>query len=80
MDAAALLTEIVDHFAKTGENPGDWWAHCDDYTSYSLDHTSKDGTKFWIDLDKDGTITLLWKSPGQEKAEIKQFHADWQRS
>ncbi len=75
MDAKTFLAEIIDHFANSEETPGDWWAPTEDHTSYCLDHKSKDGTKFWIDLDKDGTITLVWKPCGQESSGVMQFHA-----
>ncbi|HYT41954.1 MAG TPA: hypothetical protein VEP90_06385 [Methylomirabilota bacterium] len=70
------MTQIIDHFACAGESPGDWWAHDDDRTSYCLDHQSRDGTKFWIDLDKDGTITLLWKPPKQRHPYVTVFRAE----
>jgi hypothetical protein len=75
MKVAALLTEIIDHFANAKESPGDWWAHDDEFSSYCLDHQARDGTKFWLDLDKDGTITLLWKPAGKERPEIIKFVA-----
>lgn len=63
-NASEILTEIINHFAKTGETPGDWWAHDDAFESYCLDHIGKDETKLWIDLNKDGSIGLLWKPQG----------------
>jgi hypothetical protein len=71
--AKALLTEIIDYFAICDDTPGDFWAHDEDRTSYCLDYRSSDGTKFWIDLDKDGTITLLWKPLGQGQPQIMTF-------
>ncbi len=75
MDAKALLAEIIDHFASSEETPGDWWAPAEDHSSYNLQHDSKDGTRFWIDLDKDGTITLVWRPCGRESADVMQFYA-----
>ncbi len=76
MTAQELLSAIIDHFADAKETPGDCWAPCDDHTSYSLDHRSRDGTKFWIDLDKSGEITLLWKPPGLGTPIIKTFKSE----
>jgi len=64
-DASSLLTEIIDHFAHAKESPGDWWAHPDDFSSYCLDHQSHDGTIFWLDLEKDGTIRIVWRATGK---------------
>lgn len=75
MDTPALLTEIIDYFATAKESPGDFWAHPDDLSSYCLDHQARDGTKFWIDLEKDGTIMVLWKPAGQTVPTIKRFRA-----
>ncbi|SEE51486.1 hypothetical protein [Bradyrhizobium lablabi] len=73
MDAAAFLTEIIDYFATAKETPGDWWAHPEDLSSYNLDHRGRDGSKFWIDLEKDGTIMILWLPPGKTVPTIKRF-------
>lgn len=60
-DASAVLTEIIDYFATSEEGAGGEWAHPDDFSSYCLDFQGRDGTKFWLDLEKDGTIHLMWK-------------------
>jgi hypothetical protein len=73
--ASALLTEIINHFATAKESPGDWWAHDDDYSSYCLDHKSKDGTVFWLDLEDDGTIRIVWKPANEEKLRGMTFVA-----
>lgn len=73
MDGAAFLTEIIAYFSTAKESPGDAWAHPDDFSSYGLDHQSRDGTKFWIDLEQDGTIMVLWKPVGQQVPTIKRF-------
>lgn len=59
-----VLTEILDWFTTNDKTPGDWWAPSDCRTSYGLDWRSEIGDrKFWLDLDKDGTITIYWKRP-----------------
>jgi len=77
MDAKALLTEIIDHFANSVDTPDSWWAHSDDGTAYCLDHSSG-SIKFWIDLDKDGTITLLWKRGTENEPTVMKFVANGQ--
>lgn len=59
-----ILAEIVDHFAITDSKPGNDWAFDDDQTSIGLDHRSVDGSKMWLDLNRDGTITIFWKKAG----------------
>lgn len=61
MKASDVLTEVLDYFARTGCNPGDWWAPTDDGSELCLEFNGNDGAKFWLDLSKDGTIQLLWK-------------------
>jgi hypothetical protein len=73
MSGQALLTEIIDYFATKDEGLGDMWAHPDDFSSYGLDYRNRDGTQLWIDLDKDGTITVLWKRPDNSKVQVKKF-------
>jgi hypothetical protein len=75
MDAKQFLNEIIAHFAAAKEGPGQDWAHDDGFTSYCLDHLGSDGTKFWIDLEDDGTICILWKPAGQHVPTIKRFTA-----
>lgn len=74
-DASSFLSEIIDYFATAKESPGDWWAHDDDFSSYCLDHRARDGTAFWLDLEKDGTIRVLWKTGEKSKPEIMTFRA-----
>jgi hypothetical protein len=64
-DAKTLLNEIIAYFATAKESPGDFWAHDDNYSSYCLDHKARDGTIFWLDLEDDGTIRIMWQ-PGSE--------------
>lgn len=73
MDAAKVLGEILDHFVSNGTSPEDAWAFCDDYTSLGLDHRSPDGTKFWLDLNRDGTIHVLWKAAETEVPQTLVF-------
>lgn len=62
--AKSIMTEIIDRFADgTYGGPGDEWAPDEDHASYGLDCRGKDGCKFWLDLDKNGTITIFWKRP-----------------
>ena len=72
-DAKRILGEILDHFKKNDLNPEDAWAF--DYSSLGLDHQSPDGTKFWLDLDRDGTIMILWKPRGS-KPQVLRFKCD----
>ena len=74
-NARTLLTEIIDYFANCDEKPGDFWAHDDEFESYCLDHRSKDGTKFWLDLEKDGTISIMWKPATAAKPTVMFFTA-----
>jgi hypothetical protein len=76
MDAKQFLNQIIAHFAIEEEGPGDWWAHDNEFTSYALQHDGKDGVRFWIDLEDDGTITVLWKPAGAGDPIIKRFVAD----
>lgn len=75
MNADKVMSEVLDHFCKSGETPGDWWAFSDDEVELCLEHTSSDGSTLWIDLSRDGTIMLLWKSAGSEKPQVLQFVA-----
>lgn len=73
--AAELLTEIIDYFITAKESPGDFWAHDDSYQSYCLDHKARDGTIFWLDLEHDGTIRIVWQRPQDEKLKSMTFVA-----
>ncbi len=72
MTAEQMLNEVLDHFARTRSHPGDDWAPSDDGDTLCLDY-AKDGVKFLIDLDRDGTITLLWKKTGTTTPKIITF-------
>jgi hypothetical protein len=69
-NAEQVLAEIIDHFADGDENPGDHWCPDEHRTSYGLDYKGKDGRKFWLDLDKDGTITVFWKRPSGDHSVV----------
>lgn len=62
--ARQIIGEVLDHFRSPDRHLGDEWAFADDNSSMGLDHRSPDGTKFWLDLNRDGTIVILWKPPG----------------
>lgn len=62
----SLLAEILDHFDAAESSPGDNWAFCDDRSSLGLDYRSPDGTKFWLDINKDGTISIFWRPSGAD--------------
>jgi hypothetical protein len=59
-----MLPEILKYFAKSGLKPENNWAFSNDQSSFGLDHTSPDGTKFWLDLNDDNTITVFRKPIG----------------
>ncbi len=74
--SSEFLSKIIDHFAESDDGPPGDWAHDTDCSSYALEHRGKDGTRFWIDLDKDGTISVLWKPAGMERPEVKIFRSE----
>lgn len=69
--ARKAIGEIIDRFADGKETPGDAWAPSEDRTSFGLDYQGRDGCKFWLDLDRDGTITLYWVPPSGERQIVK---------
>jgi len=75
-DAAKVLGEILDHFQKTERWPSDDWAFDDDYSSLCLDHQSRDGSKFWLDIERDGTLRVMWKSAGGEVNSLTFVHRE----
>lgn len=70
-DKATILKEIIHHFASNDIDRD--WAHADDMSSYGLDHRSEDGTKFWLDINEDGTIVVLWKPLGAVEPTVLRF-------
>ena len=75
--AAKMIGEIIDHFTFGDETPGDEWAASDDLTSFGLDHRSRDGTKFWIDLDReDGSVSLMWQPNGADRHQSIVFREE----
>lgn len=73
MTAANAMTAALEYFERTGRNPGDWWAFTDDQSEMCLEFNGNDGAKFWLDLNKDGTIQLMWRAPDTTKAESINF-------
>lgn len=71
--ATKMLSDALDHFRNGSISPGGDWTFSDDLESLCLDHRSPDGTKFWIDLQRDGTIIILWKPAGAERPEVFKF-------
>lgn len=68
-----LLNEILDYFKDNErERPDRDWAFPEDYSSYCFDHRSRNGTKFWVDLERDGTIKIFWRKAGGQ-AEVAIF-------
>jgi hypothetical protein len=72
-EAQLILGEILDHFLTNDLRPEDAWAFPDDGSSLCLDHQSPDGAKFWLDLKRDGTITVLWRPAGADKPRVLHF-------
>lgn len=73
-DATKILNEALDYFEKTETDPGGGWAFCDDYSSMGLDFKSPAGDKFWLDIERDGTILVMWKSAGGEVNSLTFVH------
>ena len=72
-NATKVINEILDHFQNNGEKPSDNWDFDDEFSSMCLDHQSSDGAKFWIDIERDGTIHILWKAAGADKPQVVIF-------
>jgi len=73
--AKKLLNEIIAFFSTCQEGLGDGWAHDDEFTSYGLDYRHRNGTQWWLDLENDGIIRILWKPVGQDKPTTMYFSA-----
>lgn len=66
-DAQQVLTEVLDYFQREDTTPGGRWAFPNDGSGLCLYFKSeKDGTKFWLDICRDGTIHIMWKPVGQD--------------
>lgn len=65
-EAVKVLNEAMDYFEKTETDPGGEWAFCEDYSSLGLDFRSPNGDAFWLDLERDGTILVMWKKADGE--------------
>lgn len=73
MTGKEIVIAVLDHMQANDLRPEDAWAFSDDYESLGLDHRSPDGSKFWLDLDRDGTITILWKPAGADTPNVCKF-------
>jgi hypothetical protein len=67
---SALLAEIIEHFARNDWRPSEHWAMPDDGSSLCFECDLPDGTKFWLDIDKD-EIAILWRPPGEEARTLR---------
>lgn len=74
MKSTKLLNDALDHFAKNDCYPGDWWAFTDDGSELCLEYAEGDA-RFWIDLNRDGTVTLLWRPTKDAAPQIAKFAA-----
>ena len=70
-DAAEILGEALDYFSSNDTDPGGEWAFCDDRSELGLDFRGKDGTKFWLDIKRDGTISIYWRPAGMRGRTIE---------
>lgn len=74
-DAKRVLNEVLDYFQETNTSPGGWWAFPDDCSSLCLDfQAEKDPTKFWLDLERDGTVRIIWKPEGGDLKSLTFVH------
>ncbi len=71
----SVLAEVLDYFKAANLYPEDCWCFDDNDGSLGLDHRSADGTKFWLNLNRDGSIEIYWKPAGTEtgKGRIVRF-------
>ena len=69
----AILNDALNYFAKTETTPGDWWAFDDDQIGLGLHHQGDDGSLFYLDLDRDDKIIIVWRAPGTEKMQSATF-------
>ena len=60
----SVLAQVLDHFKAGGFYPENEWCFNDDDSTLGLDHRSPDGTKFWLDLNRDGSIEIYWRPGG----------------
>ena len=73
--AKKTLNEVLDFFAAHNTNPGDWWGFTDDGSEFCLDYRSPNGARFWLDLTREGVISLLWRAPGSTEHQSFAFEA-----
>ena len=62
--SAQMLNESLNYFQTKEIDPGDGWAFPDDYSSLCLDFRGTDDTAFWLDLERNGTIRVVWRPNG----------------
>ena len=72
-EAKIIMGEILDYFLDTDKTSDDAWCFSEDGSEFGLDHQSEDGTKFWLNLSRDGAITILWKPFNAEKPNILKY-------
>jgi len=70
VDGKNLANELLDYFQQTQTYPGDDWAFDEDYTELGLDWQGKDGAKFWLTIDRNGVVNILWKNGAEVKTSI----------
>lgn len=73
-DATKIINDALDYFAKSETDPGGFWAFPDDGSSLGLDFRAKDDTVFWLDIDRDGTIQLVWRPSGGDLVSLAFVH------
>jgi chromatin segregation and condensation protein Rec8/ScpA/Scc1 (kleisin family) len=74
-DAKQVVNEVLDYFQKNGTDPGGWWAFPDDFSSLCLDFDStKDDTMFWLHIERDGTLRLVWRPKGGDLKSLTFVH------
>lgn len=71
--ARADINEILDYFSRAEINPGSDWAFDEDQSSLGVDFRSSDGTKFWLDINRDGTLSIFWKPADRPSGETLTF-------
>ncbi len=75
-DAKQIINEILDYFQSKDRDPGGDWAFPDDFSSLCLDYRDRHETKFWLDIERDGTIRIVWKPLDGELKSLVFAHAN----
>ncbi len=63
-----VFGDLIDYLASGDLSLGEDWAASEDLDSYGLDWRAPDGTKFWLTLNRDGTIDVYWRPDGRPVA------------